>query len=83
MLVGDIEFNFVVDTETASPVMSSKEECMFFFLWQDPFGEKRGMFDFVSIKQRLEVIKKRLEEKKPVGQGSDASSSENENLEES
>ena len=41
------------------------------------------MFDFVSIKQRLEVIKKRLEEKKPVGQGSDASSSENENLEES
>ena len=54
-----------------------------FFLFQDPFGEKRGTFDFVSIKQRIEVIKKRLDEKKPVAHTSDASSSDNENIEES
>lgn len=52
-------------------------------LWQDPFGEKRGMFDFVAIQQRLEVIKKKLDDKKPVGHASDGSSSDNENVEES
>jgi len=51
--------------------------------WQDPFGEKRGSFDFISIKQRLELIKKRLEEKKPAAHASDGSSSDNENMEES
>ncbi|XP_074623085.1 ubiquitin-conjugating enzyme E2 Z-like isoform X1 [Acropora palmata] len=50
---------------------------------QDPFGEKRGTFDFVSIKQRLEAIKKRLDDKKPVVPSSDMSSSDNENVEES
>lgn len=51
--------------------------------FQDPFGEKRGTFDFVSIKQRLEAIKKRLDDKKPVAPSSDMSSSDNENVEES
>ena len=41
------------------------------------------MFDFVSVKQRLEAIKKRLDENKPVVHGSDASSSDNENIDES
>jgi len=37
----------------------------------------------VCIKQRLEAIKKKLEEKKTTAHGSDASSSDNENIEES
>lgn len=41
------------------------------------------MFDFVAIQQRLEVIKKKLDDKKPIGHASDGSSSDNENVEES
>ena len=32
-------------------------------LFQDPFGEKRGHFDYQSILKRLETIKKTLREK--------------------
>ncbi|XP_070549691.1 ubiquitin-conjugating enzyme E2 Z-like [Ptychodera flava] len=30
---------------------------------QDPFGEKRGRFEYATLKTRLEVIKKKIEEK--------------------
>ena len=32
-------------------------------LFQDPFGEKRGHFDYQSVLKRLETIKKTLSEK--------------------
>lgn len=45
---------------------------------QDPYRENEGKFDYSSLKQRLEVIKKRLEEKKASGHELDDSSSEEE-----
>lgn len=53
------------------------------FILQDPFGEKRGIYDFPSIQARLEIIKKNLEEKKASGRASDDSLSDNDNAEES
>ncbi|XP_031568981.1 ubiquitin-conjugating enzyme E2 Z-like [Actinia tenebrosa] len=45
---------------------------------QDPFGEKRGVYDFGSIRKRLEAIKQRLDQK-AAKKVADEESSENEN----
>lgn len=45
---------------------------------QDPFHENMGIFDYASIKQRLEVIKKRLDAKKALGHELDDPLSEDE-----
>lgn len=45
---------------------------------QDPFGERRGMFDFQNILKRLEEIKKRLDEKYENSSDNDLSDSETE-----
>ncbi|XP_078373848.1 ubiquitin-conjugating enzyme E2 Z-like isoform X2 [Oculina patagonica] len=44
----------------------------------DPFHENMGTFDYASIKQRLEVIKKRLDAKKALGHELDDPLSEDE-----
>ena len=51
--------------------------CCQFFL-QDPYGENVGIFDYVSLKKRLESIKKRLDTKKASGHVLEDSSSEEE-----
>ncbi|XP_020896143.1 ubiquitin-conjugating enzyme E2 Z [Exaiptasia diaphana] len=51
---------------------------------QDPFGEKRGSYDFASIQKRLEIIKQKLESKSKQnsnGATDEDSTSENENAE--
>lgn len=48
---------------------------------QDPFGEKRGVYDFASIRKRLEAIKQRLDQKAAKKAAADEESSENENAE--
>ena len=51
---------------------------------KDPFGEKRGIYDFASIQKRLEVIKQKLEIKSKQssnGATDEDSTSENENAE--
>ena len=45
---------------------------------QDPYGENVGIFDYVSLKKRLESIKKRLDAKKASGHVLEESSSEEE-----
>jgi len=51
--------------------------CVNCFL-QDPYGENVGVFDYVSLKQRLQAIKKRLDAKKALGNELEDSSSEEE-----
>lgn len=44
----------------------------------DPYGENVGKFDYVSLKHRLEAIKKRLDAKRALGNELEDSSSEEE-----
>lgn len=48
------------------------------FFLQDPYGENVGKFDYVSLKHRLEAIKKRLDAKRALGNELEESSSEEE-----
>ena len=42
-------------------------------LSQDPFGDNEGTFDYTSIKERLENIKKSIDAEKPSGSDLDGS----------
>ena len=45
---------------------------------QDPYGENEGKFDYLTLKYRLDAIKKILDQKKASGHELDDSSSEEE-----
>ena len=43
-------------------------------IFQDPFGEKRGKFDFQSILQRLEALKDKFQPEESISDLSDSDS---------
>ena len=52
----------------------------FFLIFQDPFGDKRGSFDYQSILKRLQAIKKKLDEKQELSDVEESTDSETEAL---